>query len=103
MNYTLYIAAAVLTGLFSAGRLTRLFAQDAWPPAVSLRVWWDRVTKDGEWSLLAHCHWCLAPYVTAVVMASALLSNLHMVWWIVNGWLAASYVVSMIVEHDDRA
>ena len=32
-----------------------------------------------------------------------LLSDLHPVWWIVNGWLAASYVVSMIVERDDRA
>ena len=35
--------------------------------------------------------------------ATALLSDLHPVWWIVNGWLAASYVVSMIVERDDRA
>lgn len=103
MIYVLYIVAAVLVGLLSAGRIVRLFAQDSWPPAVRLRMWWDKVTHDGEWSTLAHCHWCMAPYVTALVMATALLSNLHPVWWIVNGWLAASYVVSMIVERDDRA
>lgn len=93
--------AAIVVGIMGSARITRLIVADEFPPSIAARVWWDRVTHDGSWSKLAHCPWCAAPYVAGVDLAAALLSDLHPVWWIVNGWMAASYVVSWIVFHDE--
>lgn len=102
MNLELTYALAVLVGIVSAGRVTRLLAQDLFPPTAWLRGKWDAVTNDGPWSLLMHCHWCLSPYVTAGIGAWGWFSDLHWTWWAVNGWLAASYAVAMLVERDEK-
>jgi hypothetical protein len=101
MDNPLIIALAVATGIISAARLTRLFTQDSFPPAAWLRMKWDEITKDGAWAILAHCHWCLAPYMVAFVGLWGWLSGLHVLWWVINAWLAASYIASMIVERDE--
>lgn len=97
----LLVVAAVVVGALSAARLTRLLVQDDFPPSVRMRAAWDRLTGDGDWSKLVHCHWCFSPYASAAVLASALVWDLHPAWWVVNGWLAGSYVASMVVERDE--
>lgn len=105
----LYWWVAVITvGVLGGGRLVRLIVHDSYPPAVAVREWWVRLTWDeekqveGRWGLLATCHWCAAPYVTAVVLLSAWLTDLHWGWWLFWGWLAASYVTAMVVERDEK-
>lgn len=101
MRIEFYYTAAVITGIVSAGRLTRLLVNDDWPPVVKARIAWDRLTKDGPWSKLAHCPWCAAPYISAMILLWGVASNLHWTWWIFNGWLAGSYAASWIVFHDE--
>jgi hypothetical protein len=40
-------------------------------------------------------------WVTAIVGAWGYLTNLHWTWWILNAFLAASYINAMIVERDE--
>lgn len=101
MTDVLVIAVAVLTGLFSSARLTRLITQDHYPPIVWLRTKWDEFTDDGPWALLVHCHWCMAMWVTIPIGLWGYLSDLHISWWFFNVWLAASYIAAMIVERDE--
>lgn len=99
---TLEIVAAVVVGILSAARITRLVTQDSFPPVAWVRARWDDRTDGGTWNDLLHCHWCFAPYATGFVMASGFLSHFHWTWWIFNLWLAASYLASMTVEHDEK-
>lgn len=101
MEQMIIVAVAVLTGILSSARLTRLLTQDEFPPAVWLRIKWDTLTEDNGWNKLFHCHWCMAPWTTAVVGLWGWLSDLHVSWWVFNIWLAAAYVNSMIVERDE--
>ena len=101
MSREFVIIAAVVVGVVATARFTRLVVSDSFPPIVRIRMGWDRLTRDGSWSELAHCPWCFAPYATAANLAAAILSDLHPAWWIVNGWLAASYAASWIVFHDE--
>jgi len=95
------IGAAVVVGILSVARLTRLVTQDSFPPAVWLRVKWDDITDGSGWNTLLHCHWCLAPWLTIPVGLWGWLTDLHWSWWAFNGWLAAAYVASMVVERDE--
>ena len=100
------ILAAVVVGVVGSARFVRLVTADKWPPIVKFRIWWESKTEkpdspDEGWVLLFKCLWCFAPWVVAVNLAAALLSDLHPVWWIVNGWLAASYATSWLVFHDE--
>jgi hypothetical protein len=101
--------AAVVVGVLSVARLTRLITADTWPPVLMLRQWWDKVTTvkegpgkgaQGAWYDLVSCPYCAAPWLTIPILAWALISDLHWSWWVVNGWLAAAYVASMIVARD---
>lgn len=94
------VVAAVVVGVMGTARATRLISQDSFPPSAWLRDRWRRATDDGEWSVLITCPFCLSMYLTAANLAWALLSDLHISWWIVNGWLAASYAVAMVVVRD---
>lgn len=94
------IVAAVIVGILSAARLTRLLVDDSWPPSAWARDRWRVLVRDGKWSDLVDCAFCAAPYFTAGVLATALWSDLAQWWWIINGWLAASYIASMIVVRD---
>lgn len=94
------ILAAVVVAVLSVARLTRLLTQDTYPPVAAIRSWWTRVTKDGDWADLATCPFCAAPYIAAVVLAWGLLTDLQVAWWVVNGWLALSYLAAMVVVRD---
>lgn len=95
------IIPALLVAVFGAGRLARVITYDKFPPAAWARMVWDRITKDGAWSILAHCFWCATPWVMAVCLAWAWLSSLHWTWWLFWGWLGLSYIASMIVARDE--
>lgn len=103
MNELIYFAVAVGVGILSVGRLARLITQDSFPPAVWLRIKWDGKTEGNAWNVLLHCHWCITPWIVLPIGAWALLSDLHWSWWLFNGWLAAAYLTSMIVERDEVA
>ena len=93
--------AAASVGVVAAARLTRLVTKDHWPPMSWARRKYVELTADSEWSVLAECPFCVAPYVVAADLAWALRSDLGKQWWVVNGWLAASYAASWIVVRDD--
>lgn len=95
------IPAALAVWVGASARLTRLATQDSFPPAAAIRAWWDKVTRDNEWSLLAHCHWCLAPWITLILGVWGYATNLHWSWWIICTWMTASYAVSWLVHHDE--
>lgn len=94
-------AAAATVGVVAAARLTRLVTKDHWPPMSWARRKYVELTGDSEWSVLAECPFCVAPYVVAADLAWAVNSDLDKKWWMVNGWLAASYAASWIVVRDD--
>ena len=96
----LVVAAAFVLGVLGTARATRLVVDDTYPPMAWLRDRWRRLVNDGPWAELVDCAFCAAPYIAAVNLAAALLSDLHPAWWIVNGWLAAAYSASMIVVRD---
>lgn len=93
---TLYILAAVLVGVLASARLTRLLTTDSWPPVVWLRMKWAEITDDGPWYDLVDCPWCASPWIVLVNLMVALLTDMHEVWWIFNGWMAASLVVAWV-------
>jgi hypothetical protein len=92
----LYTAAAVLVGLLASARLTRLLTEDTWPPSVWVRIKWQEITDDGPWADLVTCPWCASPWIAGVNLVVALVTDLHPVWWIFNGWMAASLVVAWV-------
>jgi hypothetical protein len=95
---------AVLVGVIGAARLTRVLTIDDYPPSIAIRVWWQGVTKDGDWAKLVTCPWCAGPWITLIMIISFLVSFLHPVlgwaWWIFWGWLALSYLTSQYVYFD---
>ena len=95
------VAAAASVGVVAAARLTRLVTKDHWPPMSWARRKYVELTNDSEWSVLAECPFCVAPYIVAADLAWAARSDLDRTWWMVNGWLAASYAASWIVVRDD--
>jgi hypothetical protein len=97
----LAIAAAATVGIMGAARVTRLVTKDHWPPMSFVRRKYTELTRGSEWSVLAECPFCVAPYVVAADLAWAMRSDLDRRWWAVNGWLAASYAAAWIVVRDD--
>jgi len=97
----LTIAAAAAVGVVAAARATRLVTKDHWPPMAFVRNKYVEKTEGTEWSVLAECPFCVAPYVVAADLAWALKSDLDKKWWIANGWFAAAYAASWIVVRDD--
>jgi len=98
VTHTLLILGAVVVGVLSVARLTRLLVIDSYPPAAWVRNKWREITKDGPWAALVDCPYCAAPWFTLVVLGWAYLSQLSDLWWIVNGWLAASYIAAWFVD-----
>lgn len=96
---------AVVVAVVGSARLTRLIVYDDYPPAQGVRNWWDKVTRNGPWSLLAHCGWCMGPWVTAFTVVWFFLGVLVyppvlIAWWVFFGWLTLSYWVSQYVYFD---
>lgn len=96
----LHLLAAAVVAVLSVARLTRLITSDTYPPAAWVRDRWARLTHDGPWSELVTCPFCAAPYIAAAVLAWGVLSGPHWTWWAFNGWLALSYLASMVVVRD---
>lgn len=92
--------AAVVVGVLASARLTRLLVLDTYPPAAWVRERWHALTHEGAWAELVECFYCAAPWITLPVLMTAVLSDLHPLWWLVCGWLAASYAVAMVVAYD---
>lgn len=105
-DWATYVVA-ILTLLFGVGRLARVITYDDFPPSAAVRAAWDTITNDGPWSKLAHCFWCLTPWITLVAMGwwalGVAIEPFAWLWWIFWGWLALSYVASMIVARDEPA
>lgn len=107
MVVTLQTAFAIIVGVLSIARLTRLVTIDSWPPMVWLRTWWDMKTDydpdspdEMSWGKLVHCPWCASPWLAIPIMAWGFFSDLHWSWWAFNGWLATAYVTAWITTRD---
>lgn len=94
--------AAALIGTLSVARTARLVVFDDFPPALWLR---ERllVLLGDTWGKVVTCPFCLAPYLSAGMIAWVYLSDLHWTWWVINGWWAASYIAAMVVAYDEPA
>jgi len=102
--WVLAIAVAVL----GAGRLARVVTHDSYPPSAWVRQKWsDWVIRHNheDWGILFFCFWCFTPWVMVIVIGWFLLGLLVpwilWAWWIFWGWLALSYVASIIVAYDE--
>lgn len=101
--------AAVIVGVVGSARLTRILTIDDYPPAIAIRIWWQRVTNDGPWAKLVTCPWCAGPWITLVALAwfsaGCLLAQaagwILLTWWLFFGWLTLSYWVSQYVYFDE--
>jgi hypothetical protein len=85
--------------VFGVARAGRLATFDDYPPAEWLRIRWIALVGE-RWGKLAQCYWCANPYIVAVALLWAWLSNLHWTWWVFWGWLAASQIASTISAYD---
>lgn len=98
---------AILTVILGSGRLTRVLVYDDFPPAIALRMAWDRMTNDGPWTKLAHCWWCASFWVTLFCIGWFMWGQidgwafLNVAWWIVWGGLGLSYVAAIIIARDE--
>lgn len=103
-DWATYIVA-VLVLVLGVGRLVRIIYYDDFPLSVKLRILWDRVTGDSLWNKLFHCPWCLTPWVMLGAMGWFALGLYQpwaaWSWWLFWGWMALSYVATMIIVRDE--
>lgn len=105
MDYDLFTAPhfyfAVVVAVISVARTCRLIIHDKYPPMMWLREnIIARYKEDSKWVELWLCPFCLAPYLSAVMVAWMYFSELHWTWWVLNGWWAMSYVAAIIYVYD---
>lgn len=100
--------AAILAAVLGVGRLVRVMIYDDFPPTVWARtnfIIWIEGTRAAKWSKLASCPWCLTPWVMLVCigwfLAGVAVVWLAWAWWIFWGWMALSYVATMIYVRDE--
>lgn len=117
MNEFYWVAVAVTT-VISSARITRLTVYDDFPPIEWLReklnVGTIEQAQENHWKLLAVCGFCMSFWVTALVIGWGYLSGVYgdgdapvgqawpwfLLWWLVNGTFAASYLAAMTVARD---
>lgn len=96
---------AILVALFGVGRLARIITWDAFPPAIAVRQWWNRITDDGPWAKLFNCFWCMTPWLMLGSLGWFVLGLyvdwIAIAWWLFWGWLALSYASSIIIARDE--
>lgn len=99
------LVITVAIGIMAAARLTRLIVNDDFPPVLWFRARWNHWTREGtrleHWNKLPHCPWCFGPWATLLVFGIGFASGWHVAWYLFFGWLAAAYVTSWIVFHDE--
>lgn len=94
------LLAAFVVGVIGVARITRLIVDDDYPPVLWFRTRWDRALGTSGWKQLIHCPFCVSPYVSAVSLGWAVLSDLHWTWWLFHGWLAVAYLAAMTNARD---
>lgn len=94
------IVLAIIVGVVSTARITRLITWDVYPPMAWLRAQWIKLTNNGSWAVLANCQYCASPYVAAGVGAWGYFTNLQPAWWFINGTLAVAYAAAILVSAD---
>lgn len=108
MSNEFYWLAVVATTIISAARLTRLMVADKFPPVKWIRDKYSDWTDATEWWWLVNCGYCFSFWATAFVVVWGWLSgaydgvsgNAPLIWWLVNGTLAASYLAAILMAHD---
>lgn len=92
----------LVIGTMAVARAARLVVFDEYPPMVWLRArWYVLVGEESNWRKLVDCAFCAAPYIAAVDIAWAWLSDFHWTWLLVNLWAAISYVAAIVVARDE--
>ena len=90
-----------LIGTLAVARAARFVVFDEYPPMLWLRLKWFVLLGDSNWKKLMDCAFCAAPYLAAGDMAFAYFTDFHWSWWMVNIWLAVSYVAAIVVAYDE--
>lgn len=92
---------AVIVGTVSVSRMARLLVYDEFPPVAWLRLKFFVAVGDSAWKKLGECAFCLAPYLSLVMIAWALLSDLAWWWWLPNIWWGVmSYGAAILMSYD---
>lgn len=98
--------AALAVAVLGVGRFTRLMVYEDFPPAVAVRVAWDKITEGSSWNKILHCPWCFSVWAAALCIgwfvAGLFVWWLALVWWIIWGLLALAYAAAMVVERDEK-
>lgn len=97
-EFLYWLAVAVIT-VGSAGRITRLFTWDTFPPIVRIRMFYDKHTSD-EWGLLLHCGYCFGFWAALGVVLWGYYTDWNTGWWIVNGVFAGAYGAAILMAND---
>lgn len=102
----LVLVLGIIVGVLALTRAVRLVVDDEYPPMTRVREWYCRHTSE-DWNPLIECPWCAAPYLA--VPATAWFATLvafptwtvnNWIWWLVNGWAAASWVAAFATVRD---
>lgn len=108
MSTEFYWLAVAATTIISAARITRLTVYDKFPPAQWIRDKYLDATDGSGWGLLALCGFCMSFWITGLIVGWGLLAGVYdyehstesIVWWIVNGIFAASYLAATYIAND---
>jgi hypothetical protein len=106
-----YWVAVTLTTIISVSRMTRLATWDEFPPVKWLREKYADITDGSGWTLLAYCGYCASFWIALLVIAWGLTAEVYsapstyadvpfVIWWIVNGIFAVSYLAAILMVHD---
>lgn len=108
MSTEFYWLAVVATTIVSTARITRLAVYDKFPPAQYIRDKYLDATDGSGWGLLALCGYCMSFWVTLLIVGWGLFVGVYdrendtasLVWWIVNGIFAMSYLSATYIAND---
>lgn len=113
MSIEFYWLAVVAATIISSARITRLAVYDKFPPAQWVRDKYLDANDGNGWALLALCGYCMSFWITLLIVGWGLLSDVYgsgvenpehpvafVVWWIVNGIFAMSYLAAAFVAND---